>query len=83
MNELSLRNAKLLITNLGLGIDTVIYEYDNHIYYFKNLINEYEILKKEKEERFFSLCDHKWEKERENIPYGELYYVCKKCGFCK
>ena len=61
----------------------VIYEYDNHIYYFKNLINEYEILKKEKEERFFSLCDHKWEKERENIPYGELYNVCVKCKMYK
>ena len=27
----SLRNAKLEISRLGLGIDTIIYEYDNHV----------------------------------------------------
>jgi len=29
--KISLRNAKLDITRMGLGVDTVIYEYDNHI----------------------------------------------------
>ena len=31
ISNLSLRNAKLTLTKLGLGIDTVIYEYDNVI----------------------------------------------------
>ena len=31
INKLSLRNAKLLINKLGLGLDTIIYEYDNSI----------------------------------------------------
>jgi len=31
ISNLSLRNAKLTLTNLGLGIDTIIYEYDNVI----------------------------------------------------
>jgi len=31
VNNLSLRNAKLKIIKLGLGIDTVIYEYDNTV----------------------------------------------------
>ena len=31
ISNLSLRNAKLTLTKLGLGIDTIIYEYDNVI----------------------------------------------------
>ena len=31
ISNLSLRNAKLTLTKLGLGIDTIIYEYDNFI----------------------------------------------------
>ena len=31
ISHLSLRNAKLTLTKLGLGIDTIIYEYDNVI----------------------------------------------------
>ena len=31
ISNLSLRNAKLTLTKLGLGIDTIIYEYDNGI----------------------------------------------------
>jgi len=31
ISNLSLRNAKLTLTRLGLGIDTIIYEYDNVI----------------------------------------------------
>ena len=31
ISNLSLRNAKLMLTKLGLGIDTIIYEYDNII----------------------------------------------------
>jgi len=31
ISNLSLRNAKLILTKLGLGIDTIIYEYDNVI----------------------------------------------------
>ena len=31
INNLSLRNAKLTLIKLGLGIDTIIYEYDNSI----------------------------------------------------
>lgn len=33
INESTLRNAKLIITKMGLGIDTIIYEYDNIIPY--------------------------------------------------
>ena len=33
ISNLSLRNAKLILTKLGLGIDTIIYEYDNVISY--------------------------------------------------
>ena len=32
ISNLSLRNAKLTLTKLGLGIDTIIYEYDNVIF---------------------------------------------------
>ncbi len=31
LSSLSLRNTKIILTNLGLGIDTIIYEYDNKI----------------------------------------------------
>ena len=61
----------------------VIGEYEEHIRYFEMLINEYKLNIKEKEKRFFSLCEHVFVKERENIPYGELFHVCKKCGFYK
>ena len=31
ISNLSLRNAKIILTKMGLGIDTIIYEYDNTI----------------------------------------------------
>ena len=31
ISSLSLRNAKIILTKMGLGIDTIIYEYDNQV----------------------------------------------------
>ena len=64
-------------------IKEVIEEYEGHIRYFETLIHDYKMNIKEKQKRYFSLCEHEFIKERENIPYGEMYHVCKKCGMCR
>lgn len=43
--------------------------------YESNISDQYQIIR--------DTCTHNWVREREPIPYGELYIVCTRCNLIK
>jgi len=45
---------------------------------------DYKTVLKKNENKLINLCSrtgHDFQREREDGPYGETYYICKICGF--
>ena len=60
-----------------------INEYESMILTLEDQIVHYKKIIDKKHTQIRNMCEHKWEKERENHMYAELYDICKKCGYCK